>query len=158
MEFRAIRTCKNCGSEDEYALSKIDAAFSLKYDLIQSKKCTKCNSDKWSEIKYPSPYLDKELLDIWGTDLDLNFMDQDEDIILAEEENLPLFLEAIDNKRYPQSKLNILLSALCILAYDNISTRVVINSMRYKVSEHIINVRSFPWHVIFCLWKRTSLF
>ncbi|MDV6168636.1 hypothetical protein R1T16_09390 [Flavobacterium sp. DG1-102-2] len=120
MEFRAIRTCKNCGSEDEYALSKIDAAFSLKYDLIQSKKCTKCNSDKWSEIKYPSPYLDKELLDIWGADLDLNFMDQDEDIILAEEENLPLFLEAIDNKRYPQSKLNILLSALCILAYDNI--------------------------------------
>jgi hypothetical protein len=120
MEFKAIRTCKDCNTIDEYVLSKIDAAFSTRYQLIQSKKCTKCSSDKWSSISYPSPELDKELLDIWGTDAKLYFIDQDEDVILAEEENLPLFLEAIDNKLYTQPKLNTLLAAICILAYDNI--------------------------------------
>jgi len=120
MEFKIVRTCKNCNNKDEYTISKIEAAFSLKDKIIKNKPCTKCSSDKWSSVSYSRPELDKELLDKCGADPNLYFMDQDEDIILAEEENLPLLLEAIDKKIYPKPKLNILLSAICILAYDNI--------------------------------------
>lgn len=120
MDSTIIRTCKNCNNTDEYTVTKTEAAFWLKDNLIRNKKCTKCGSSEASSMEHPALKLDRELLDIWGADPKLYFIDQDEEIILAEEENLALFVEAIDNKLYPQSKLNILLAAICILAYDNI--------------------------------------
>lgn len=131
MEIKILRTCKQCGNTDEYSISKFEAAFSTRDKIVYNKKCSKCDSHKYASISYPIPDLDKEILDKWGNDPKLFFMDQDEDLILAEENNLPLFLEAIDNKLYPQAKLNILLSAICVLACDNI-----VGSEEYTIGEN----------------------
>ncbi len=120
MQYTAEKVCKDCGNTDTFGLTKIEAAFSLKDRLLQNMKCTKCGSEKWSYYRHDKPDIDAELLDIWGHDPKLFFMDQDEDIILAEENNLPLFLKAIDKQDYPERKLNILLAALCIIVYDNV--------------------------------------
>ncbi|HYD91422.1 MAG TPA: hypothetical protein VEA37_08050 [Flavobacterium sp.] len=63
--------------------------------------------------------LNKNLLDEWGYDPKKKFDQQDEEIILAEIENLELFLDAIDNSNYLQTKKDTLLGALCVLYYDN---------------------------------------
>tara|TARA_B100001105_G_C22239394_1_gene377583 strand:+ start:77 stop:613 length:537 start_codon:yes stop_codon:yes gene_type:complete len=132
MEFISEKVCKDCGNTDVFTLTKIEAAFSLKDSTIQKAACTNCSSVKWSSYWHNKPGLDIELLNIWGYDPDLYFMDQDEDIILAEEENVPLFLNAIDKQNYPQKKLNTLLAALCIIVYDN-----VIADKEYTEQENI---------------------
>jgi len=120
MEFISEKVCKDCGNTDVFTLTKIEAAFSIEDSAIQKTACTKCGSFKWSSYWHNKPDLDGELLDAWGNGPNLSFLDQDEDIILAEEANVPLFLDAIDKQNYPQKKLNILLAALCIMVYDNV--------------------------------------
>ncbi|MBD2766607.1 hypothetical protein IC235_01715 [Hymenobacter sp. BT664] len=55
---------------------------------------------------------------MWGDDPGLRFLDQDEELILAEFEYLPMLLNAIDDSSYTGAKINILIEAVCILLYN----------------------------------------
>jgi len=55
---------------------------------------------------------------MWGNDPELRVLDQDEELILAEFEYLPMLLNAIDDSSYMGAKTDILIEAICILLYD----------------------------------------
>ncbi len=152
MEYKAYKVCKDCGNTDEFLLSKTEAAFSLKDKSIQNTKCTTCGSEKWTSYGHSKPEIDAELLTIWGNHPKLFFMDQDEDIILAEENNLQLFLNAIDKQLYPERKLNILLASLCIIVYDNIAANEEYtddeNIERKKIADKVIPELSHRKHLV----------
>ena len=78
-----------------------------------------CGSDKAYSLQHAHPKLDKEILDIWGNDPKLFLMIQDEEIFLAEYDYFPMLLKAIDESKYPKSKIDVLIEAICVLLYDN---------------------------------------
>lgn len=64
--------------------------------------------------------MDKEVLLEWATHADLTILQQDEDLMLADVESLPLLKQFVHRSDILPGKLSILLSALCVLVYDNI--------------------------------------
>ncbi|MFK7971134.1 MAG: hypothetical protein AB8F95_12240 [Bacteroidia bacterium] len=120
MKYQLSRTCGDCEYIDFFDLTKIEAAFDL-YDhaAIWKSPCTQCGSEKANALGLNKPDFDKALLDLWGNDPKLFFMSQDEDLLLAEIEYLPLLLQTIDEDKYLEHKIHILVGALCILLYDH---------------------------------------
>lgn len=119
MTYNLTRTCKNCKNVDSFSLTKVESAFGL-YDssAIWKTPCTNCNSTECQSLGHQHPVLDKELLDIWGNDLELFLMDQDQELLLADCDYFPMLLAAIDESKYPKSKIDILIEAICVLLYD----------------------------------------
>lgn len=114
------RTCKDCENVDLIPLTRIEAVFEL-YDsgVIWETPCSNCGSTNCKRFGYLRPALDRELLDMWGNDLKLFFVDQDQELVLSKYDYFPMLLEAIDEERYPKTKIDILIGAVCILLYDN---------------------------------------
>ncbi|MBO9701372.1 MAG: hypothetical protein J7604_14275 [Sporocytophaga sp.] len=46
-------------------------------------------------------------------------MVQDEELLLAKLDYLPMTLKAIDEQKYPKHKIDILIESICVLLYDN---------------------------------------
>ena len=100
-------------------VTKIEAAFEI-YDAskIYNIKCSNCDSDSLKYLEHAHPKLDQEILDLWGTTENYRVSPQDEEIVLAEIENLSLILKAIDENKYLESKQTVLIQALCVILYD----------------------------------------
>lgn len=111
------RTCKSCGFEEQRQNDKFVAAFesTRKWDT----DCPNCGEKDVDRAGWAIPGLDDELLHLWGQDESLSFSDQDEDILLANEDNIELLLEGIESSNLLLSKRSILLAALCVLIYDH---------------------------------------
>ena len=116
MKYYFYKTCDECNNDDSYEINKFEAAFET-YDF--DVPCSKCGSKKYSSIGHQRPELDKELLDIWGSNTELHFMQQDEELLLAELENLPMILKAIDESKYHKRKIDVLIEAICVILYNN---------------------------------------
>lgn len=119
-EYKINRTCKDCKNIDSFPLTKLEAAF----DLFDSQKiwntdCSKCGSKNCQSTNWQGSQLNQELLDIWGNNLNLAFMKQDEEILLAELDYFPMLLKAIDEQTYLKRKIDILIESICVLLYDN---------------------------------------
>lgn len=120
MEYTVDRSCKDCKNIDKFGLSKNEAAFQLyDKDKIWTSECSACGSINCKSISLKPPKYDKELLDLWGHDGQLFFMEQDEGLLLAEVEYFPMILNAIDKSEYLKGKIGILVESICILLYDN---------------------------------------
>lgn len=132
MEYSLERLCKDCKNVDSIELTKIEAAFDLfSFNEIWNRHCSKCDSKNCSSVTHPQKLVDQELLDTWGYDLKLFFMEQDEEVILAEMQYFTMFLKAIDDSKYLERKINILIESICVLLYDN-----VISSEEYTEAEN----------------------
>lgn len=131
MKYWVGRTCKDCGNEDRVELTKEQVAFQLYDKSIERKVCSVFHSIQWQSIHHQIIKIDKALLAQWGADSNLAFLEQDEELILAEIEYLPIILEAIDAKGYLPGKITTLLEALCVLLYDNVA-----NSEEYSQEEN----------------------
>ena len=85
MEYKLPRTCKDCKHVDSFELTKIEAAFEL-YDSNKVRKTpyTNCGSTNGESLGHHHPKLDKELLDMWGSDPDLFLMEQDQELKIME--------------------------------------------------------------------------
>ncbi len=120
MEYKLTRTCKDCKHIDSIELTKVEAAFEL-YDSskIWKMPCSNCGSISCESLGQHHLTLDKELLDIWGYNPELFFMEQDQELLLAEYKYFHMLLEAIDESKYLKSKIDVLVEAICILLYDN---------------------------------------
>ena len=119
MKYELKRACKNCDNIDLIKVTKIEAAFEL-YDAskIYSTKCSNCDSNSLKYLEHAHPKLDQEILDLWGRNENYRVSPQDEEIILAEIENLNLITKAIDENNYLESKQTVLIQTLCVLLYD----------------------------------------
>ncbi len=82
--------------------------------------CPACGSRKCAGVACPMATLTPSLLDEWGRDQQLSVEEQDEAIILADPENLPLILRGLECLSYIASKKRVLLEALCVMLYDAI--------------------------------------
>lgn len=120
MEYKLTRTCKDCKNIDSIKLTKIESAFEL-YDssAIWKTPCSNCGSINCESLGHHHPKLDKELLDIWGNDSELFLMEQDQELLLAEYDYFPMLLNAIDESKYLDTKIDVLIEAICVLLYDN---------------------------------------
>jgi len=120
MGYKLTRTCRDCKHVDFMELTKVEAAFEL-YDSnkIWNTPCSHCGSMNCESLGHERPKLDRELLDLWGNDPGCFLMDQDEDLLLAEFEYFPMLIQAIDESKYLESKIKVLIEAVCVLLYDN---------------------------------------
>ncbi|ATA90109.1 hypothetical protein CGC58_10480 [Capnocytophaga stomatis] len=118
--YTVTKTCQ-CGNKDSFPLTKIEAAFELFDDkrLWKETPCSKCGSTKTVSVSHSFPKIDQELFTIWSENPDYYFIEQDEDLMLAEMDNLDLLLDAFDNPSFPTEKKYVVVSALCVLLYDN---------------------------------------
>ncbi|PID90646.1 MAG: hypothetical protein CSA97_01680 [Bacteroidetes bacterium] len=66
--------------------------------------------------------IDLPLLLEWGLREDYYFIQQDEEIILADADYLEAIVEVLDHETVLPEKRMILLSALCVLLYDTLET------------------------------------
>ena len=128
MKYSLIKTCK-CGNDYEVSLTKKEAAFDLYNKTIWNSRCSKCGSTECLSIGLDKPDFDKELMLEWGNNHDLHFSEQDEDLMLADEKNIDLILDIIDNHSILNEKRNILIEALCVIIYDNPSNNRVTNNV-----------------------------
>ena len=117
-QYKQYRTCANCDFEDERTLSIIEASFASRSEWKEA--CSHCGGNEFSGSNCEIPLLSREALELWCGDKDLYFLDQDEDILIAEAGNLDLLIEYLDNEKVNSDKRSILLSVLCILLYDNL--------------------------------------
>lgn len=119
VKYELKRACKKCENIDLIPVTKLEAAFEL-YDSskIYNTNCSKCDSKEMKYLEHAHPKLDKEIIDLWGSNNNYRVSPQDEEIILAELENLELITNAIDENKYLSYKQIVLLQALCVLLYD----------------------------------------
>lgn len=115
--FPQTKTCGDCGQADSRILSVQQAAFEQGREW--SAPCTKCGSINFSSLQHPLPDVSRELLEIWIHDADLQFLSQDEDLIIGIAENLTLLEEFLQRRDAVQGKREIILSAICVVLYDN---------------------------------------
>lgn len=109
------RECSNCGSKEQITVSRREAAFELvDINEVLGKNCKNCSAKKFI-IHYHTPDLDFELLKEWATNPELYLMEQDEELLLAEEKYLENILNVLDNVTILDHKRNILMDALCII-------------------------------------------
>jgi hypothetical protein len=115
--FEQTRTCGDCDNQETRELDKIDAAF-VKHSRWDDP-CRECGSEQFSSKSLPMPRLDNEILEAWAKTPDLQLLDQDEDLILAAVENLPLLKSFVVRDDVLPEKRAMLLSALCVLISDS---------------------------------------
>lgn len=118
MKYEYTRICK-CGEIEKIEVNRKEAAFGLKLHEIYSLICKKCGNIKFNSLSHPNVEINKEILLEWGNNLNYYFMEQDEDLMLAEENNIELILDVLDNHRILKEKRNILIGVLCVMIFDN---------------------------------------
>lgn len=113
------RTCSNCGHKDELTVSKREAAFEL-VDIndVLGNFCKQCSSRSFT-VAYQKPDLDFELLKEWATNRELYLIEQDEELLLADERYLDIILQVLDTICVSDHKRNVMMEALCVIVYDN---------------------------------------
>lgn len=112
------KTCIG-GHSKTIGLTPLEAMFELyNFKQIWDTPCVVCGA-KTESLGLSKPPLTAELLEIWASTPNYHFWVQDEDIFLAEMEHLPLLLQALDSPDFPKGKTSIIISALCVLWYDN---------------------------------------
>lgn len=118
MKYEYRKFCK-CGNVDSIEVTRKEAAFGLKEKEIWNQECSKCGKKDFTSLSHPQPNFEIDLLVEWGNNPDYFFMEQDEDLMLAEEKNIDMILDVLDNHQILNQKRNILIEALCVIIYDN---------------------------------------
>ncbi len=62
--------------------------------------------------------LDSKLLEKWAVDKDFFLLPQDEEMLLGQEQNLDIILDVLDSKSILEEKVEVLMDALFIIAFD----------------------------------------
>ncbi|KAA5533425.1 hypothetical protein F0919_12855 [Taibaiella lutea] len=123
-KYYVTKRCKKCENQDRFYLTKKEKAFEL-FDLsrIRDTPCTNCYSKEYLSIGGDLIELDKELFLEWAFDLNLQFMEQDEDLLIAEKKYIDIILDLIDNYEILNEKKIVLIEALCTIVYDNLKNQ-----------------------------------
>lgn len=119
VEYKATKKCKPCGKEFQIVLTKYEAAFdALSNKKVRGAKCPDCGSEEYQSTSIQPPPVDEDILLRWANDENLYFLSQDEDLMLAEKENIGLIEQFIQRNDILSFKRDILLSVLCVIVYD----------------------------------------
>ncbi len=134
--YQYSRHCTKCGWSEVRSLGKRDAAFQLVPS--RSEPCPNCSAQSWSG-GLEQPTLTPELLTEWATDPTLYLMDQDEELMLADEAYLETLLAVLDKGIALPQKHGIIIEALCIIVFDNLNPQNNLPSAeREKTANRVI--------------------
>lgn len=114
-QYEQNRTCDSCGYEETRLLDELSAAF--EQTRVWGEPCPKCGSTQLSE-SCSTPALSRSILEVWASNDELYFSQQDEDLVIASRDNLELVLEFLDSSSTDIWKRRVLASALYVLWYD----------------------------------------
>lgn len=118
-KYYLIRVCKRCDHNQVIPLTRRERAFELyDFEKIWNMPCEKCNSTECSSLASSNIEYDKELFLEWATTPGFQFMQQDEDLLIAEEKYLDILLDLLDNYEILPYKKMVLLEALCVMIYN----------------------------------------
>ncbi len=116
--YQYSRHCTKCGWSEEQTLSKRDAAFQLLPS--RSEPCPNCSAESlFGGLEQPA--LTPEILTEWATDPTLYFMEQDEELVLADEAYVETLIAVLDKGVALPQKHGIIIEALCIIVFDNLN-------------------------------------
>ncbi|MDU1903709.1 MAG: hypothetical protein E6772_02905 [Dysgonomonas sp.] len=119
-QYEATKVCKNCETEFIINLSKNEAAFNaLSSEKVKNAECPSCGCKELKSAGICPPLVDSELMLEWMKNDNLYFSQQDEDLLLGEIQYIDLIKQFLMMDNISLSKRNILLSALCVIVYDN---------------------------------------
>ena len=119
-QYKIVRTCQNCKAIESLSINKREAAFHLvQPNHILGNSCKSCGGKIFS-LMNEMPSLDADLIKEWANDEALIFLEQDEDLILAHEDYIDFIIEVLAQPSIAERKKSILLSALCVLIYDEV--------------------------------------
>jgi len=135
MDYIQFKTCRKCGTKTERSLDEETAAF------VQTRQwsitCPNCNSKILNE-GCNTPPLTYDLLKKWARNDSLQFIEQDEDIILADNNRLGLLLDIFDSDKTTEYKRGIIIQALCVLLYDNLASKEDNPESDRKIADRIV--------------------
>ncbi|GJD22809.1 hypothetical protein RIVM261_077650 [Rivularia sp. IAM M-261] len=114
-QYEQSRTCDNCGFEETRLLNELSAAF--EETRVWGEPCPKCGSTCFGE-SCSTPALSRSILEVWASNDELYFSQQDEDLVIASKDNLELILEFLDYSSTDIWKRRVLASALYVLWYN----------------------------------------
>ena len=116
--YKQSKTCRLCESVEEREISTKQAAFES--TRAWKKPCKKCGSIDFLSSSFEIPDMNRDLLILWAQDESLTVLDQDEDIMLADEKNLEI-LESLLHEDYTlKTKKAVIISSICVVIYDNL--------------------------------------
>jgi hypothetical protein len=134
--YQYSRHCTKCGWSEERALGKRDAAFQLVPS--RGEPCPNCSAHSWSG-GLEQPNLTPELLTEWATDATLYLMDQDEELLLANEAYVETLLSVLDKGVALPQKHGIIIEALCIIVFDNLNPQNTLPSAeREQTAQRVV--------------------
>lgn len=116
-QYEQSRTCGHCGYVESRTLTALDAAFEQRREW--TTLCVQCGCHSHSSNVSAMPDLSEEILETWANDPSLTLLQQDEDLMMANAIALPLLTTFVQRSDIPNSKRSVLLSAICVLVYDN---------------------------------------
>ncbi len=119
MKYEYQKTCPN-GHPYLIEVNRREAAFLLNLEEIRLMPCPICGNTDFSSLTFPHYTMDRQLLEEWAHTEEYYFMEQDEDIWLAQESNLEILLEVLDLPSTLAIKKKVLLGTLCVLIFDHL--------------------------------------
>ncbi len=118
-QYHISKKCKICEKEFQIGLTKYEAAFgSLFSRILKEAECPNCGSKEYQSASSPLLPVDKDTMEKWAFHEDLYFLEQDEDLILADKNNIDLIDHFLQRNDILPNKRGTLLSALCVIIYD----------------------------------------
>lgn len=123
---RGTKKCARCGSVNYFNLTELESAFSSESDkFILKATCLKCGETEYGSMSSPSSgFISDEMFNYWGINNDVCVSPQDEEIILAvENQDIDRYLQGLENNLFLPEKRHRLMQALCVMLYDNYSSK-----------------------------------
>lgn len=108
-------TCKKCGQENSFERTKIEAAFNHSPKV---PPCSNCGGTDIKSMGSALPDIDEELLEMWFSNPDLLFLDQDEDLIISGA-NLDVFKSFLAAKNETKARARAMGPILAVKLYDD---------------------------------------
>lgn len=123
LTYQVSWTCGSCTRLNEKKVGKVEAAF---FDSARPRPaCKYCGSrlKRGAPSSREIPKVDLELLEIWFADKTLSFLDQDEDLIMAEAE-LDDIKSFLLGEHRPGKRASAIGPVIAVKLYDGLGTHV----------------------------------
>lgn len=112
--YRQTQTCSKCNHTTVKQLTAVEAAFETNNKFI----CEKCGWTDYNSSSLEKPNMTKELFDLWCKNEEFMYSSQDEEIMIAEYEDLRLLEKFMLEESTLPYKKGTLLESLCVLLFN----------------------------------------
>lgn len=103
-----------------------------------NRTCDKCGSSDFFTVSIDTPPITRSILEIWAFSNDLNFNEQDEEVILSGKDHYIDLVELLEHPKTTKEKRGIIFQALCITIFDNLADKNDNPDADFELAKEII--------------------